>query len=79
MQTAIKVVKENYSLWVNGDHKWYKKLTTPEGQQPAFPEYTINNGGRLSYQIGYRTFTDKPGLTDGFLAKHLELEKNFIQ
>lgn len=65
---AIKVVKENYSLWVNGDHKWYKKLATPEGQQPAFPEYTINNGGRLSYQIGYRTFTDKPGLTDGFLA-----------
>ncbi|TKA59393.1 hypothetical protein MBOVa_2760 [Mycoplasmopsis bovis 8790] len=67
-EDAIKVAKENYSLWVNGDHKWYKKLATPEGQQPAFPEYTINNGGRLSYQIGYRTFTDKPGLTDGFLA-----------
>ncbi|MBT1368959.1 Ig-specific serine endopeptidase MIP [Mycoplasmopsis bovis] len=67
-EEAIKVAKENYSLWVNGDHKWYKKLATPEGQQPTFPDYTINNGGRLSYQIGYRTFTDKPGLTDGFLA-----------
>ncbi|EIN15089.1 Hypothetical protein, predicted lipoprotein [Mycoplasmopsis agalactiae 14628] len=67
-EDAIKVSKENYSLWVNGDHKWYKQLATPEGQQPAFPEYSVNNGGRLSYQIGYRTFTDKPGLTDGFLA-----------
>lgn len=67
-EDQIKVAKENYSLWVNGDHKWYKQLATPEGQQPAFPDYSVNNGGRLSYQIGYRTFTDKPGLTDGFLA-----------
>ncbi|MBT1325556.1 variable surface lipoprotein [Mycoplasma bovis] len=64
----IKISKENFSLWVNGDHKWYKQLAVQEGQQPAFSKHVLENGGRLSYQIGYRTFTDKPGLVDGFLG-----------
>ncbi|QVK09622.1 Ig-specific serine endopeptidase MIP [Mycoplasma mycoides] len=60
----------DYSLWVNSEYKYYKNLVKKEGTPSSFKEYETNKGNFFSYQIGYRSFIDKPGLTDGFLAAH---------
>ncbi|ACU78388.1 putative liporotein [synthetic Mycoplasma mycoides JCVI-syn1.0] len=60
----------DYSLWVNSEYKYYKNLVKKEGTPSSFKEYETNKGNFFSYQIGYRSFIDKPGLTDAFLAAH---------
>ncbi|QVK02540.1 Ig-specific serine endopeptidase MIP [Mycoplasma mycoides] len=60
----------DYSLWVNSEYKYYKNLVKKEGTPSSFKEYETNKGNFFSYQIGYRSFIDKPGLTDAFLAVH---------
>ncbi|WP_415385111.1 Ig-specific serine endopeptidase MIP [Mycoplasma feriruminatoris] len=60
----------DYSLWVNSEYKYYKNLVKKEGTPPSFKEYETEKGNFFSYQIGYRSFIDKPGLTDAFLAAH---------
>nr|VZK65158.1 Membrane-associated lipoprotein [Mycoplasma feriruminatoris] len=65
-QELIK--KDNFSLWTNSDQRYYEQVSRKEGYPSKFPEYVLNKGEFLSYQIGYRSFIDKPGLTDAFLA-----------
>ncbi|AJK51397.1 Ig-specific serine endopeptidase MIP [Mycoplasma capricolum] len=65
-QELIK--KDNFSLWINADQRYYEQVSRKEGYPPKFPDYVLNKGEFLSYQIGYRSFIDKPGLTDAFLA-----------
>ncbi|WFQ92522.1 Ig-specific serine endopeptidase MIP [Mycoplasma feriruminatoris] len=62
--------KYDFSLWVNSEYKYYKNLVKKEGTPSSFNDYETEKGNFLSYQIGYRTFIDKPGLTDAFLAAH---------
>lgn len=66
----LKVVKQNFSLWINSEYKYYNQLTPKEGQPSTYAEDELKRGNFLSYQIGYRSFIDKPGITDGFLASH---------
>ncbi|WP_434328892.1 DUF31 family protein [Mycoplasma capricolum subsp. capricolum] len=63
-----KIKKYNFSLWVNSDQRYYNELSKKEGYASKFPEYLVEKGDFLSYQIGYRSFIDKPGLTDAFIA-----------
>ncbi|WFQ90053.1 Ig-specific serine endopeptidase MIP [Mycoplasma feriruminatoris] len=65
-QEAIK--KINFSLWTNSDQRYYNQVSKKEGHPQKFPDYLLDKGEFLSYQIGYRTFIDKPGLTDAFIA-----------
>ncbi|WP_051675894.1 Ig-specific serine endopeptidase MIP [Ureaplasma canigenitalium] len=59
----------NVSLWVNSDSEFYNNLDKPEnGKVDQKREDRINRGNFLSYQIGYRSFTNLPGVTDNFLA-----------
>ncbi|UUD35111.1 variable surface lipoprotein [Mycoplasmopsis caviae] len=58
----------NYSLWINSRSEYYDSLISQEGAQPQFSEERLKLGEFLSYQIGYRTFTDKPGLVDSFIS-----------
>ncbi|WP_434328890.1 DUF31 family protein [Mycoplasma capricolum subsp. capricolum] len=62
------VKKDNFSLWINSDQRYYKQVSRKEGYPDKFPKYLLDKGEFLSYQIGYRSFIDKPGLTDAFLA-----------
>ncbi|UUD37030.1 Membrane-associated lipoprotein precursor [Mycoplasmopsis californica] len=66
----IKAAKQNFSLWINSDYRYYKKLTTQEGAPASFSKEELARGNFLSYEIGYRSFINKPGVTDGFLAAH---------
>ncbi|SRX64363.1 Ig-specific serine endopeptidase MIP [Mycoplasma mycoides] len=68
--TQLSTKKYDFSLWVNSESKYYKKLANKEGYTSSFSKEELEKGNFLSYQIGYRSFIDKPGLTDGFLAAH---------
>ncbi|QVK03357.1 Ig-specific serine endopeptidase MIP [Mycoplasma mycoides] len=68
--TQLSTKKYDFSLWVNSESKYYKKLANKEGHTSSFSKDELEKGNFLSYQIGYRSFIDKPGLTDGFLAAH---------
>ncbi|QVK06530.1 Ig-specific serine endopeptidase MIP [Mycoplasma mycoides] len=68
--TQLSTKKYDFSLWVNSESKYYKKLANKEGYTSSFSKEELDKGNFLSYQIGYRSFIDKPGLTDGFLAAH---------
>ncbi|MDP4040423.1 Ig-specific serine endopeptidase MIP [Mycoplasma mycoides] len=66
----IERKRYDFSLWVNSEYKYYKNLVKKEGTPSSFKEYETNKGNFFSYEIGYRSFIDKPGLTDAFLAAH---------
>ncbi|QVK09624.1 Ig-specific serine endopeptidase MIP [Mycoplasma mycoides] len=68
--TQLSTKKYDFSLWVNSESKYYKKLANKEGYTSSFSKEELEKGNFLSYQIGYRSFIDKPGLTDAFLAAH---------
>ncbi|WP_434326043.1 Ig-specific serine endopeptidase MIP [Mycoplasma leachii] len=68
--TQLSTKKYDFSLWVNSESKYYKKLANKEGYTSSFSKDELEKGNFLSYQIGYRSFIDKPGLTDAFLAAH---------
>ncbi len=55
-------------MWINADDKYYKNVTTQEGAPSSHPKENLKRGEFLSYEIGYRSFIDKPGLTDGFIT-----------
>ncbi|QVK01693.1 DUF31 family protein [Mycoplasma mycoides subsp. capri] len=67
-EKQLRNKKYDFSLWVNSEYKYYKKLVQGEGISSSFKDYELEKGNFLSYQIGYRSFIDKPGLTDAFLA-----------
>ncbi|QBF34605.1 hypothetical protein EG856_01550 [Mycoplasmopsis phocirhinis] len=56
------------SLWINSDYQFYYNATGQEGSQQSTPQEKLDRGNYLSYQIGYRSFIDKPGLNDGFIV-----------
>ncbi|MGP1451565.1 MAG: Ig-specific serine endopeptidase MIP [Metamycoplasmataceae bacterium] len=53
----------NFSLWTNSDYRFYNQLTGN-----TWPESKTERGNYLSYALGYRSFTDKPGLADAFIS-----------
>ncbi|WP_031489045.1 Ig-specific serine endopeptidase MIP [Ureaplasma canigenitalium] len=65
----IKIQKESASLWINSEYSLYGQLSQPEGT-PKNPktEETAKRGNYLSYNVGYRSFIEKPGLADLFIA-----------
>ncbi|AME10831.1 prolipoprotein [Mycoplasma mycoides subsp. mycoides] len=67
-EKQLKNKKYDFSLWINNEYKYYKKLVNGEGTSSSFKDYELEKGNFFSYQIGYRSFIDKPGLTDAFLA-----------
>ncbi|KEZ20959.1 Ig-specific serine endopeptidase MIP [Mycoplasma capricolum] len=60
--------KYDFSLWINSEYKYYKNLAQKEGSPSSFNKYETDKGNFFSYQIGYRSFIDKPGLTDAFIS-----------
>ncbi|BAW18460.1 hypothetical protein MBVG596_0879 [Mycoplasmopsis bovigenitalium] len=56
------------SLWVNSDYRFYEPDAVQEGGKPSFSEERLKSGNFLSYQIGLRSFTDKPGVNDAFIV-----------
>nr|VZR99932.1 Membrane-associated lipoprotein [Mycoplasma feriruminatoris] len=69
-QQQLDYQKYDFSLWVNSEYKYYKNITKKEGYTSSFKDFELEKGNFLSYQIGYRSFINKPGLTDAFLAVH---------
>ncbi|WFQ91700.1 Immunoglobulin protease MIP [Mycoplasma feriruminatoris] len=67
-EKQLRNKKYDFSLWINSEYKYYKKLVNGEGVSSSFKDYELEKGNFLSYQIGYRSFIDKPGLTDAFLT-----------
>ncbi|WFQ93391.1 Immunoglobulin protease MIP [Mycoplasma feriruminatoris] len=67
-ERQLKNKKYDFSLWINGEYKFYNKLVNREGSSSSFNSYETEKGNFLSYQVGYRSFIDKPGLTDAFIA-----------
>ncbi|WP_051630125.1 Ig-specific serine endopeptidase MIP [Mycoplasma simbae] len=64
----IKRKEGTRSLWVNSDYRFYGANTVSEGGQSNIPKNKLDKGNFLSYNIGYRSFIDKPGLNDGFIV-----------
>ncbi|BAP39711.1 Ig-specific serine endopeptidase MIP [Metamycoplasma canadense] len=59
----------SHSLWTNNDSDYYKaKITQDESGPSSIPKAKLDRGNFLSYQIGYRSFAFKPGVTDTFIA-----------
>ncbi|QSF13617.1 Ig-specific serine endopeptidase MIP [Mycoplasma sp. Mirounga ES2805-ORL] len=63
-----KISKWNYSLWTNSDYTFYDLVNNPNSFNDPKQLAKFNKGNFLSYQIGYRTFSDKPGVVDSFIS-----------
>lgn len=66
----IKEKKNDFSLWTNSDSRYFDSVSKQEGSSGRYSKEELERGNFLSYQIGYRSFIDKPGLTDAFLSTH---------
>lgn len=55
--------RHNFSLWTNSDYRFYETLTGN-----TWTKEKTERGNYLSYAIGYRSFTNKPGLADAFIS-----------
>lgn len=53
----------NFSLWTNSDYRFYDNL----GKDASMDE-RAKRGNYLSYTLGYRSFTNKPGILDSFIS-----------
>ncbi|MBN4089551.1 Ig-specific serine endopeptidase MIP [Mycoplasma enhydrae] len=53
----------NYSLWINSQSNYYDAKIG----DPSYPKSKLDRGEWLSYQLGYRSFIDKPGILDTFI------------
>ncbi|WP_238523089.1 Ig-specific serine endopeptidase MIP [Mycoplasma crocodyli] len=73
----LQAAKRSVSLWVNGRRKWYGNLTESETSDKKIDEKVLNAGNYLSYEIGYRTFIDKPGIQDSMIGNPLSGLKPF--
>ncbi|MGX9358781.1 MULTISPECIES: Ig-specific serine endopeptidase MIP [unclassified Mycoplasma] len=68
----------SFSLWFNANYDFYDaKLTNSENGPSSFPSDVLNRGNYLSYQIGYRSFADKPGVLDSFISAPINGDKLF--
>ncbi|AXE60532.1 hypothetical protein DA803_00245 [[Mycoplasma] phocae] len=63
-----KRAKFDFSLWTNSDYRFYDGLVPNDSGVPSIPTSRTDRGNFLSYNIGYRTFNNKPGLTDSFIS-----------
>ncbi|BAP39783.1 Ig-specific serine endopeptidase MIP [Metamycoplasma canadense] len=62
----------SYSLWTNTDSKYYNaRITQNESWPSSFKKEDLDRGNFLSYQIGYRSFLNKPGILDSFIVTPL--------
>ncbi|UWV92382.1 DUF31 family putative serine protease [Mycoplasmopsis cynos] len=51
--------------------KFYGDILRDENTgKSKYTDKELKRGNFLSYEIGYRSFIDKPGVTDAFLASH---------
>ncbi|MGZ9413708.1 Ig-specific serine endopeptidase MIP [Mycoplasma sp. Z386] len=62
-EDQIKSRKRDFSLWVNADSELF-----PKGSVTTNDSEKAKKGNYLSYSVGYRTFTDKPGVVDEFIS-----------
>ncbi|BBA22491.1 hypothetical protein MBVR141_0761 [Mycoplasmopsis bovirhinis] len=53
-----------YSLWTNAAYDLYQKIPTNDEKSQTLYKLGYN----LSYNLGYRTFTNKPGIVDQFIS-----------
>ncbi|QJR44180.1 Ig-specific serine endopeptidase MIP [Mycoplasma miroungirhinis] len=60
--------KGTSSLWVNSDYRFYYADTQGEDGPSNIKQDRLDKGNYLSYQIGLRTFSNKPGINDAFLV-----------
>lgn len=60
--------KIGYSLWMNSESSFYNNLSNDENNTNSPENQRANKGNYFSLNIGYRSFADKPGLTDAFIA-----------
>lgn len=67
-EVLIANAKNTYSLWTNASYELYKK-PGPTHDEVTKLNYEVGYG--LSYALGYRTFTEKPGIVDQFLSAPL--------
>ncbi|ENY53892.1 Hypothetical protein, predicted lipoprotein [Metamycoplasma alkalescens 14918] len=65
-----KVAEHGFSLWTNSEYTYYdKNVTKGEGSIVTDDELKkYARGNFLSYQIGYRSFKNMPGILDTFIA-----------
>ncbi|EIE41213.1 lipoprotein [Mycoplasmopsis canis UFG1] len=63
-EDLLKNARWSFSLWTNASYDLYNK-PAPTDENTKF---LADQGYGLSYNIGYRTFTNKPGITDQFLS-----------
>ncbi|WP_427902960.1 Ig-specific serine endopeptidase MIP [Metamycoplasma alkalescens] len=65
-----KVAEHGFSLWTNSEYTYYdKNVTQGEGSIVTDDELKkYARGNFLSYQIGYRSFRNMPGILDTFIA-----------
>ncbi|UWD33870.1 Ig-specific serine endopeptidase MIP [Mesomycoplasma molare] len=61
--------KGDFSLWTNSEESLFNRLNPSESDE-AETNPRAKRGNYLSYQLGYRTITDKPGIVDEFLVAH---------
>ncbi|MGZ9453957.1 Ig-specific serine endopeptidase MIP [Mycoplasma sp. AC157] len=59
----IKNKKNDFSLWVNAETELFPINSSSQNDNPKGKK-----GNFLSYSLGYRTFTDKPGVVDEFIS-----------
>ncbi|WQQ05090.2 hypothetical protein RRG55_00370 [Mycoplasmopsis felis] len=64
----LKFIQYDYSLWTNADYTFYKINLGEDDVRNAKIIERLNRGNWLSYNIGYRTFKNKPGINDAFLS-----------
>nr|WP_272873012.1 DUF31 family protein [Mycoplasma phocoeninasale] len=64
----IKIAARDFSLWTNSDYKFYDGLVPNDSGVPSIPKSKTDRGNFLSYNIGYRTFNNKPGITDALIS-----------
>ncbi|MGZ9453948.1 Ig-specific serine endopeptidase MIP [Mycoplasma sp. AC157] len=58
-----------FSLWTNAETKYFDNITYDQVTgKYNFSDEEINRGNYLSYEIGYRSFVDKPGVLDAFIS-----------
>ncbi|WP_051599948.1 Ig-specific serine endopeptidase MIP [Mycoplasma elephantis] len=59
----------NFSLWTNSDYRFYDQLSKSESSNASSSiDEKSKRGNYLSYNIGYRTYSNKPGICDSFLT-----------
>ncbi|AXE60526.1 hypothetical protein DA803_00215 [[Mycoplasma] phocae] len=62
----VNTRKFKQSLWINGESSLFN--TTNVTNQDSTQKFRQENGNRLSSNLGFRTFGDKPGLLDAFIG-----------